>query len=690
VARLAVDAGTWSVAAMLEEHDGGRRRIVPDPVTGLPWSRSSVARDPAGGWLVGENAEGIRPLRAGLYRDDVKRLLDSVEPVYLDGAPYRAEELLAQVIWQRVTQAWTMTSESVEEVVLGVPVSFDGARQDSVREAARLAGFRDERVGLVLEPVAVARAALRGLHGTGTFLVFDLGGGTFDCSLITARDGGVQVIDSSGDAGIGGFRIDAAIVADLRARHSLSEQSDDLADSDLLAAARTMKHQLSQNGTAYSRNPLSSGDRQLALTRADLERITRPVMDAAIACCESLLKASSLDWAGLTATIASGGATRSTVIAKRLRSVTTLIEPPQPPELLTVEGLLPPGDKPRIHARRLPSIRSIHTLSGPPAAFRAIAFSPDSTLVAAGSDDGSIRIWDTATANPYSRPLAGPAGHTGKVLAVAFSPDGTLLASGGEDQIIRLWDMRSMAPQATPITGGVGSVNALVFTPYRGKPELAVAGGDGKVELWDPDAAKLLQRLDARPTGPLISLAAWPERNVLVACGGTNAKVSSDQVATEQLYLWESENFTFRNVEIGQTRHGTSYSHVSVNWPTLYATGLHLEAMGLLAVALSPDEATVATGSRSGMVRLWNIADGLATAIVLTGHQEPVTGIAFSPDGSLLASAGTVLRVWEPTTRISRIITDHTAGLTGVQFSPDGTLMATSSLDNTVRIWGVD
>lgn len=118
-----------------------------------------------------------------------------------------------------------MTAESVDELLLGVPVSFDGTLQDAVREAAQLAGFRGERVSLVLEPVAAARAALRGLRGTGTFLVFDLGGGTLDCSLLTARDGAIQVIDSAGDAGIGGFRIDVAIAADLRARYSLPEAS---------------------------------------------------------------------------------------------------------------------------------------------------------------------------------------------------------------------------------------------------------------------------------------------------------------------------------------------------------------------------------------------------------------------------------------------------------------------------------
>jgi WD40 repeat protein/actin-like ATPase involved in cell morphogenesis len=692
VARLAVDAGTWSVAAMLADQDGGRR-VVPDPVTSLPWSRSSVARGPAGGWLVGESAERIRPLRAGLYRDDVKRLLDSDEPVYLDGAPYRAEELLAQLIWQRAAQAWTMTDESVDELVLGVPASFEGTRKEAVREAARLAGFRGEGISLVLEPAAAAQAALRGLRQTGTFLVFDLGGGTLDCSLVTAKSGAVQVIDSVGDASVGGFRIDAAIVDYLRSRFSLPEASggpaDDLGESDLLAAARAMKHQLSQDNVAYARNLLPDGDRQFTLTRADLEHITQPVMDAAIACCESLLKANNLDWPTLVATIATGGATRSPVIAKRLEQITTLITPTQPPELVTVEGLLPPGDKHRIHARRLPAIRSVHTLSGPPAAFNAVAFSPDDTLVAAGSDDGSIRVWETATANPCGRPLAGPQGHTGKVLAVSFWPDGSLLASGGEDEKIRLWDLRSMMVHGAVLTSGVGLVNALVFTLYKGEPGLAAAGNKTKVELWDPATAKMLRRLDTSPAGPLASLAAWPERGVLVACGGTNSYVYPKQRATEQLYLWESEDFNFRNITIRESGHDAYHGHVPVDWSTLYSTGKHLDATGLLAVALSPDGATVAVGSRNGVIRVWKLSEELATATVLTGHREQVTGLAWNPDGSLLASAGSSLRIWEPTTRVSRILTDHTAGLTGVQFSHDGTLIATSSRDNTVRIWGI-
>lgn len=692
MARLAVDAGTWSIAAVLAERDGGRRLIVPDPVTGQPWSRSSVARGPSGGWLVGESAEQIRSLRAGLYRDDVKRLLDSVEPVYLDGAPYRPEELLAQLIRQRVTHAWTLTDESVDELVLGVPASFEGARADTVRAAALLAGFRHEAISIVPEPVAAARAALRDQNRTGTFLVFDLGGGTLDCSLVAAQSGTIAVIDTAGDADIGGFRIDAAIVDYLRSRFSLPDAvgapADDLDESDLLATARAMKHQLSQHDSAYARNPLPVGERQFTLTRADLDRIIEPVLDAAISCCKSLLAANNLDWPDLAATVATGGATRSPVIAARLARHGTLITPKQPPELVTVEGLLPPGDKPRIHPRRLPSIRSLHTLSGPPAAFNAVAFSPDGTLVVAGSSDGSIRIWDVATGNPYGRPLAGPSGHKGSVRAVAFSPDGSLFASGGEDDKIVIWGVGSMTPHAT-VPDIKAHVLALTFTLVEGKSALAAAFERGVV-LYDQDTGLRSNTLTSFKSHMLTSLAVWPRRNVLVAGGGTNESTSYTQRATERLYLWESDNFDHRDIQIGETGHRTYQSYVSVDWSTLYATGLYLDATGVLSVALSPDGETVATGSRNGVIRVWKLDEALETATVLTSHREPVTGLAWHPDGSLLASAGAALRVWEPGTRVSRVLTDHTDELTGVQFSPDGTLIATSSKDNTVRIWGVD
>jgi WD40 repeat protein len=157
------------------------------------------------------------------------------------------------------------------------------------------------------------------------------------------------------------------------------------------------------------------------------------------------------------------------------------------------------------------------------------------------------------------------------------------------------------------------------------------------------------------------------------------------------LYLWESEDLDFRNIEISRIKHRSNYGRAGfgVYRPSHYAIEMHVDTTGQLSVALSPDGATVATGSRSGKISVWELNEALETATVLSGHREPVTGLAWNPDGSILASAGAALCIWEPATRISRILTDHTAGLTGVQFSPDGTLIATSSHDNTVRIWGI-
>ncbi|HEY8986339.1 MAG TPA: Hsp70 family protein [Streptomyces sp.] len=511
MARLGIDIGTWSVAVILE--DAGGRRLVPDPETGQLWARSSIARGPQGGWLLGTGAEQVRGAHPELYRDDIKRLLDSDRPAYLGGAPYQTAELLAQILNRCLANARELSDEPIEELILGVPVSFEGARAEVLRAAAGQVGFHTSRVTLVPEPVAAARATLGDSQEPGTWLVFDLGGGTLDLALVrTGAEGELTVLDTAGDAAIGGYLIDDAITEHLRTSHGLPEpdENDAWELSELAEAARSLKHQLTGSTVAYARNPYRTGPTQLTLSRTDLAELTKPVTDTALACGETLLTANGFTWSGLTATIATGGATRSPAISDALSLRTSVRRGPHPAELATAHGLFPVGSgvplqrppappRSRNRGRKLPaafpsgassvrkkiiqkknlsSLRCLRTITGHNGGVWDVVFSPDGAFLATASYDKTSRIWDVATGATRATFI----GHTGGLSGVAFSPDGTLLATTSDiDRTARVWDVATATTQAT-LTGHTEGVSGVAFSPDG--TLLATASNDKTVRIW--------------------------------------------------------------------------------------------------------------------------------------------------------------------------------------------------------------
>ncbi|WP_406840712.1 NB-ARC domain-containing protein [Streptomyces sp. AHU1] len=290
----------------------------------------------------------------------------------------------------------------------------------------------------------------------------------------------------------------------------------------------------------------------------------------------------------------------------------------------------------------LPDRSLLRALTGSSGEVRAVAFSPDGTVLATVGDDRRVRLWNPATGVAL-RTLTG---HGGRIKAVAFSPDGALLATA-DDNRVRVWNSATGATLRT-LKGHEGHANAVAFSPDGSL--LAGVAEDGHVRAWDPRTGTALRRLTDH-VGGLRALVFHPDGTLL---------------ATADDDGW---------VRIWDPATGTVVRSLN-------------DQIGGRALAFSPDGRLLATAGEDRRVRLWNPATG-AAAQVLPAHEGYVNGMSFSPDGALLATAGydRAVRIWNPGTGAAvRTLTGHEGGVNTLAFSPDGTLLAIAGHDRAVRL----
>jgi len=306
-------------------------------------------------------------------------------------------------------------------------------------------------------------------------------------------------------------------------------------------------------------------------------------------------------------------------------------------------------------------------------AVNGVAFSPDGKLLATAAADGTVQLWNTATGREVGTLRSADTGPSPGVNGVAFSPDGKLLASADADGTVRLWNPATRAAIGSPLRAepGPGPGVNAVAFSLDGKL-LASADADGTVRLWNPATRAAPHASLLADTGTLYGV-----KGVAFSPGG---KLLASADADGTVRLW--------NPATGQAV-----------GPSLLAETRQVSGVrnvpfepDVRGVAFSPNGKLLASADANGTVRLWNPATRQATGNALpadTGPEPSVNGVAFSPDSLLLAGADGTLRVWNAGTGrlVSSPLPGTLYGVNGVAFSPDGKLLATADADGTVRLW---
>lgn len=301
-----IDLGTTnSLIAVIEE---GKPRLIPNAL-GQVLTPSCVGIDDDGAVLVGQAARERLITHPGMTAASFKRLMGSKQLTSLGRTSYRAEELSQFVLRALKEDAESHLQQAVSEVVVSVPAYFNDLQRKATIDAGRLAGLKVER--LVNEPTAAALAYGLGDAAEGKYLIFDLGGGTFDVSILDKYEGIMEIRATTGDSGLGGDDFTAVVERMIATRGRFDPKRLDPVDrARIRRAAEQLKINLSSAHDAPFVLAIGRTKHEGTITReafeaecSDLLRRLRAPVERAVA--DARLKPDSFDSIVLV-----GGATR--------------------------------------------------------------------------------------------------------------------------------------------------------------------------------------------------------------------------------------------------------------------------------------------------------------------------------------------------------------------------------------------
>src|SRR5487761_1192811 len=352
---LGIDLGTTN--SLIARMEGDEPRVIADPATGAALLPSVVAIAPDGAVHTGTRAIELEPhlttekdgtvgaagFSGGEYGAVVRSVkrymgLGGADVALEDRARYAFADLSGPVVRFQIgkrtltppqisaeilralkARAEAALGETVERVVITVPAYFNDGQRQATKDAGRLAGL--EVVRLVNEPTAASLAYGLGAQTEGRVAVYDFGGGTFDISILSIKQGIFEVLATNGDTHLGGDDIDRAIVDWMLAGLPAEVIRDRRVWNSARSAAEAAKQRLSDRSSTEIALDLRGHRIQKTLTRAELEKIAEPLVVRTLARCKMALGDAKLAPADVNAIVLVGGSTRLPLVRERVREL---------------------------------------------------------------------------------------------------------------------------------------------------------------------------------------------------------------------------------------------------------------------------------------------------------------------------------------------------------------------------------
>ena len=324
---IGIDLGTTNSCVAVME--GGKPTVITN-TEGVRTTPSIVAFTKNGERLVGEPAKRQAVTNAERTISSIKRHMGTDYKVDIDGKKYTPQEISAMILQKLKADAESYLGEKVTEAVITVPAYFNDAQRQATKDAGRIAGLDVKRI--INEPTAAALAYGLDNEKEQKIMVYDLGGGTFDVSIIEIGDGVIEVLATNGDTHLGGDDFDNRItqwmIEEFKKTEGVDLSGDKMALQRLKEAAEKAKKELSTMTTTNINLPFitatSEGPKHLDmnLTRAKFDELTSDLIERTAIPVQNALKDAGITAAELGKVLLVGGSTRMISAQEKVKQLT--------------------------------------------------------------------------------------------------------------------------------------------------------------------------------------------------------------------------------------------------------------------------------------------------------------------------------------------------------------------------------